>query len=325
MDSKQIVNEDLASPGIQAFNDWASKPARDVPAGAIPASRVVAMGVETSSVEASRIDASHVDAVDASRVEKDGLLAAAQLREGETVLFIGSCGDTSPSILAKAVGASGQVIGPSSNTSLVVSECTIPNVYFIESSVVVIDTRDGVADCVMSSLLGTHVPGQDIQAVQEELFRVMRPGGRIVFTDVMIRKEIPDSIGSTVPAACSILQTGIQPSVYEFYLRKAGFETITIKDAGKDINPSVVEKAEERATSTTPTQSGKQQLDASGTSDIQGSRKEEDKGVGSYRRKVGKFTRQLVTGQDEREEKSADDTDWNEYAGIFVVTARKPQ
>ena len=52
----------------------------------------------------------------------------------------------------------------------------------------------------------------------------------------------------------------------------------------------------------------------------QASRKDEDKG-GSYRRKVGKFTRQLVAGQEEKEE----DVDWNEYAGLYQITARKPQ
>ena len=52
----------------------------------------------------------------------------------------------------------------------------------------------------------------------------------------------------------------------------------------------------------------------------QASRKEEDK-TGSYRRKVGKFTRGLVAGQEEKEE----DVDWNEYVGMFIITARKPQ
>lgn len=50
-----------------------------------------------------------------------------------------------------------------------------------------------------------------------------------------------------------------------------------------------------------------------------GSSRDEDK-TGSYRRKMGKFTRQLVAGQEEKEE----DIDWNDYAGMYQITARKP-
>lgn len=67
---------------------------------------------------------------------------------------------------------------------------------------------------------------------------------------------------------------------------------------------------------------GHQYQEASGAHDTQhqqGSRREEDK-TGSYRRKVGKFTRQLVAGQEEKE----DDVDWNEYAGMYQIMARKP-
>ena len=64
-----------------------------------------------------------------------------------------------------------------------------------------------------------------------------------------------------------------------------------------------------------------QQHEPSGAHESQqGSRKDDDKS-GSYRRKVGKFTRGLVAGQEEKDE----DVDFNEYAGIFQITARKTQ
>ena len=88
---------------------------------------------------------------------------------------------------------------------------------------------------------------------------------------------------------------------------------ISIKDTRKDVNTCM------------PDQHGNQpsqQQEPSGAYESQQTppRKDDDKG-GSYRRKVGKFTRQLVAGQDEKEE----DVDWNEYAGMFQITAVKPQ
>lgn len=87
---------------------------------------------------------------------------------------------------------------------------------------------------------------------------------------------------------------------------------ISIKDTRKDINTCVAEHQGSQQS---------QQNEPSGAYESQQPpRKDEDKG-GSYRRKVGKFTRQLVMGQDEKEE----DVDWNEYAGMFQIMARKSQ
>lgn len=82
---------------------------------------------------------------------------------------------------------------------------------------------------------------------------------------------------------------------------------INIKDTRKDVCACLMDQHHE----------GGQQHEAGGAHDPQ--QQASDKS-GSYRRKVGKFTRQLVAGQ----EKEEDDVDFNEYAGIYQIVARKP-
>ena len=90
---------------------------------------------------------------------------------------------------------------------------------------------------------------------------------------------------------------------------------INIKDTRKDVNTCLMDFQRCTPSNQPNEPCGTHQGQGQGTS-----HKEEDK-TGSYRRKVGKFTRQLVAGQEEKEE----DVDWNDYAGIFQIRAQKPQ
>lgn len=103
-------------------------------------------------------------------------------------------------------------------------KCNIPNIRCVESSMVTIDARDNTADVVCSSVLSQHVPPRDMPTLMEEMCRVLRPGGRLGMTDVIMRKEMPDSIKNVVPSGCHPLKTGIQMSTYESHLKNAGFE-----------------------------------------------------------------------------------------------------
>ena len=103
--------------------------------------------------------------------------------------------------------------------------CNIPNVRCMESSMSTIEARDNTANVVMSKILSCNVPPREMQPMLDEIYRVLRPGGRICMTDVMMRKEMPETTRSAVPAACSMLKNGIMTTMYESYLKNAGFES----------------------------------------------------------------------------------------------------
>lgn len=103
-------------------------------------------------------------------------------------------------------------------------KCNIPNVRCVESSMTTIDARDNTADVVCSSILSQHVPQRDMPNMMEEMCRVLRPGGRLAMTDVILRKEMPDSVKNMVPSGCNVLKTGMQMNMYKSQLKNAGFE-----------------------------------------------------------------------------------------------------
>lgn len=103
-------------------------------------------------------------------------------------------------------------------------KCNIPNVRCVESNMQTIDARDNTTDVVCSSILSQHVPPRDVPNMMEEICRVLRSGGRLAMTDIIMRKEMPDSIKNMVPSGCQPLKNGMQMSMYESHLKNAGFE-----------------------------------------------------------------------------------------------------
>ena len=103
-------------------------------------------------------------------------------------------------------------------------KCNTPNVRCVESNMQTIDARDNTADVVCSSILSQHVPQRDMPNMMEEMCRVLRPGGRLAMTDVIMRKDMSDSVKNMVPSGCQPLKCGMQMSMYESHLKNAGFE-----------------------------------------------------------------------------------------------------
>lgn len=103
--------------------------------------------------------------------------------------------------------------------------CNLSNVRCIESNMSSIDARDNSADVVMSSVLSNQIPPREMQSVLDEMFRVLRPGGRLTMTDVMMRKEMPDNVRNMIPTSGNAMKTMVQTNMYESYLKKAGFES----------------------------------------------------------------------------------------------------
>ena len=103
--------------------------------------------------------------------------------------------------------------------------CNIPNIRCVESSMTTIDARDNTADVVITSILSSHVPPREMQSVLDEMIRVLKPGGRLCMTDIMMRKEMPETIRNAIPTACNMLKTGLMMALYESHLKSAGFQS----------------------------------------------------------------------------------------------------
>lgn len=101
MDNKQQMgSEDLPSPGIQAFKDWASKPAKDTPVGRMD-TQAPEEPITTANI--SEVGSGQSFILYSRSQMADGY-------QGETVIIIGASPEMNPSVLSKAVGQTGQII-----------------------------------------------------------------------------------------------------------------------------------------------------------------------------------------------------------------------
>lgn len=97
------------------------------------------------------------------------------------------------------------------------------NVDFIESKITDIALQDEVADCIISNCVVNLVPDEEKQLVFNEMFRLLKPGGRVAISDILARKPLPDRIRKSMSLYVGCIAGASQVSEYEQYLAKAGF------------------------------------------------------------------------------------------------------
>lgn len=99
------------------------------------------------------------------------------------------------------------------------------NVSFVESPITRVALPDATADCIVSNCVVNLVPEQEKQLCFNEMFRLLKPGGRVAISDILLKKEdLPASVKENMALYVGCISGASQIKDYEKYLRDAGFD-----------------------------------------------------------------------------------------------------
>ena len=166
--------------------------------------------------------------------------ATARLRPGEVVVDLGSGGGLDVFLAAQKVGPTGRAIGIDMTPEMIAraranaAVAGYTNVEFHQSSIDKIPMPDSSVDCVISNCVINLAP--DKPAVFREIFRILKPGGRVAVSDIALKGELPKEIATSIAAYTWCISGAIKIEDYRMGLLGAGFEYVEIIDTAKDLN-----------------------------------------------------------------------------------------
>lgn len=159
-------------------------------------------------------------------------VALASLREGETVIDLGSGAGLDCFLAAKKVGASGKVIGVDMTSEMLdkaranCRKSNYKNVEFRLGEIENLPVADGTADVIISNCVINLSPEK--QRVFNEAFRVLKAGGRLMVSDMVLLKDIPEAVKKSVLGYIGCVSGAEMKNEYMKMIENAGFREVKI-------------------------------------------------------------------------------------------------
>jgi arsenite methyltransferase len=159
-------------------------------------------------------------------------VALASLKPGETVLDLGAGAGFDCFLAARKVGKGGNVIGVDMTPEMVEKakgnavKGGHSNVEFRLGEIESLPVEDNAVDAIISNCVINLSP--DKKKVFREAFRVLRPGGRLMVSDLVLVRELPAAIRNSVEAYVGCLSGAVMKDEYIDSIRRAGFKDIKI-------------------------------------------------------------------------------------------------
>ncbi|NIO06041.1 MAG: arsenite methyltransferase, partial [Proteobacteria bacterium] len=159
-------------------------------------------------------------------------VALASLKEGETVLDLGSGAGFDCFLAAQRVGQQGKVIGVDMTPEMIdnarehAKKGAYQNVEFRLGEIENLPAADGSVDAVISNCVINLSPEK--RRVFAEAFRVLKPGGRLMISDIVLLKELPESIKNSIEAYVGCISGALERTKYLQAIEAAGFQDLRI-------------------------------------------------------------------------------------------------
>src|SRR5471030_1151150 len=159
--------------------------------------------------------------------------ALAQLNVGETVLDLGSGGGIDVLLSARRVGTTGKAYGLDMTDDMLAlarenqKKAGIENVEFLKGEIESIPLPDNSVDVIISNCVINLSTDKD--KVLSEAFRVLRYGGRLAVSDIVVRRALPDEVKKSMELWSGCIAGALLEAEYTDKLRAAGFTEIQIE------------------------------------------------------------------------------------------------
>ena len=159
--------------------------------------------------------------------------ALAELREGETVLDLGSGGGIDVLLSARRVGPTGKAYGLDMTDEMLnlarenARKAGAENVEFLKGEIENIPLPDNSVDVIISNCVINL--SADKHRVLEEAFRVLKPGGRFAVSDVVVRGEVPADVRKNVELWIGCIAGALEESEFKHLLAEVGFKNADIE------------------------------------------------------------------------------------------------
>ncbi|KAF8909647.1 arsenite S-adenosylmethyltransferase [Gymnopilus junonius] len=172
-------------------------------------------------------------------------VATASIKEGETVVDLGSGGGIDIFLAAEKVGPTGQAIGLDMSNDMIdlarknaaKKGLKPPQVAFVNALLTEpLPIESDSVDCVLSNCVVNLLPYDGKANLLKEVHRILKPGGRIVLDDILAKKHLPDNIKNDLASYVGCIGGAIQVEEYKALLKEAGLTNTLFVDTKNDLS-----------------------------------------------------------------------------------------
>lgn len=159
-------------------------------------------------------------------------VALAALQPGEIVLDLGSGGGIDCFLAARQVGPQGHVIGVDMTDEMLVlarqnaAKSGLNNVEFRQGEIENLPVEDETIDSVISNCVINL--STDKERVFREVYRVLKPGGRMMVSDIVLDGELPGQVKDSIAAYTGCIGGALKRADYLAAMAKAGFTQVEV-------------------------------------------------------------------------------------------------
>jgi len=159
-------------------------------------------------------------------------VALASLKKGETVVDLGCGGGIDVFLAAKIVGDKGMVIGIDMTDEMIkkaksnAKKVGVGNVEFKLGEIEKLPLENEIADCIISNCVINL--SEDKQQVFNEAFRILKPSGRLMVSDMVLLADLPDAVLKSPELHAGCIAGALHKEDYLSKIKKAGFKEVNV-------------------------------------------------------------------------------------------------